>query len=91
MRPPSSHSLYVLILLFLLTLLGGCSTIKKHQYNDVVHPYGGTARALDQAGKVWHDYQYFGQFTLYAMDVPLCLVADTLVLPYDLYSSATYQ
>jgi uncharacterized protein YceK len=33
------------------------------------------------------DYDFYGQVALVALDIPLCVVADTLSLPYDAYQS----
>ncbi|WP_455203760.1 hypothetical protein [Kaarinaea lacus] len=65
----------------------GCSTI--HVHNDksisVPGPYVGTKRAIKKTEYYWNNYSFYGQPLYVAMDVPLCFVADTLVLPIDLY------
>ncbi len=79
--------------LFFLVLFGaisGCSTIQTHSGSQkYVYPYIGTAKAIAQAKKAWSDYDYYGEFYLYASDVPLCFIADTIILPYDLYRDWT--
>lgn len=69
------------ISLAFLVLLTGCSTIQSQTDGSQAKPYLGTSKAISKAKHVWHHYDYFGQFGLYAMDVPACLVADTLLLP----------
>jgi len=64
----------------------GCSTYIVHNDDSIVPgPYIGTKRAVNQTARHWRHYDYYGQVLVYAMDVPLCLIADTVVLPYDIY------
>ena len=75
------------ILVILLSgILAGCSTYIVHNDDSIIPgPYIGTKRAVIETGRHWKHYDYYGQVLVYAMDVPLCLIADTVVLPYDLY------
>lgn len=75
-------------LLLVFTQLGGCSSIRVHSDPDVVpSPYLGTKQALRNTEQYWHDYDFYGQVVLVALDIPLCVVTDTLLLPYDAYRS----
>ena len=68
----------------LLLSVSGCSTVKVHVYDhDILHPYLGTKTAVRGFFNSFTDYDYYGQPFLMAADVPLCLVADTLLFPYD--------
>ena len=70
------------------TLLSGCSTILVHSDQDITpEPYLGTKQAMRKTAQYWHDYDFYGQVVLAALDVPLSLTADTLMLPYDAYRS----
>ena len=84
----------ILIILLLLSSLplSGCSTIKMHSDDSITPgPYVGTKLAVTNTKRHWEHYDYYGQVFVYAMDVPLCLIADTIVLPYAIYnSSRTY-
>lgn len=69
---------------FAVLLLAGCSTIQVHStQSGGLHPYIGTKQAFKGFANSFIDYDYYGQPFLMAVDIPLCLVADTLVLPYD--------
>ena len=73
------------ISLFWLT---ACSTIQIHSDNSIIpSPYLGTKYAAIKTLRYWKNYDFYGQVVLVALDVPLCLVADTLLLPYDIYQS----
>lgn len=72
-------------LLVLISINSGCSTIQTVGIRNITHPYIGTSRAIKQAKKAWNNYDYYGEFGLYAADVPLCLFADTILVPYDFY------
>ncbi len=70
-------------------LLSGCSTIQIHSDQAVTPaPYVGTKQALNKTKRYWYEYDLYGQVTVAALDVPLCIVADTLMLPYDAYRSS---
>jgi len=66
-----------------LLLLAGCGTIQDLVEEQRV--YGGVRRDLE-----FRSFPHFGPFgndptfLLLAIDLPLCLVADTLLLPYTL-------
>ena len=75
-------------LLPVVILLSGCSTIQIHSDQAVTPaPYVGTKQALNKTKRYWHKYDLYGQVVVAALDVPLCMVADTLMLPYDAYRS----
>jgi uncharacterized protein YceK len=75
------------VLIFIL--LSGCSTIQVHSDPDITPgPYAGTKQALRHTKQYWHDYDFYGQVVFVAMDVPLSVVGDTLLLPYDAYESS---
>lgn len=66
-------------------LLAGCATIETHtDQSRETGPYVGTGHAIHRVKQWWNDYSYDGQVVFAMMDVPLCLIADTLLLPYDL-------
>ena len=71
--------------------LNGCSTIKLHADDSITPgPYVGTKHAIKNTQRHWQDYDYYGQVFVYATDVPLCLIADTIVLPYAIYNTYKY-
>ncbi len=81
-------SLNVAALVLAFTLLGGCSTIRVHSDPNVIPgPYVGTKQAVRKTTQYWYDYDYYGQVAMAALDIPLSLVADTLLLPYDAYQN----
>ncbi|MDJ0805923.1 MAG: YceK/YidQ family lipoprotein [Gammaproteobacteria bacterium] len=60
--------------------------MKVHSQPEITpRPYLGTSHAIETTLKSWTDYDYYGQVYLAVMDIPLCLVADTLLLPYALF------
>jgi uncharacterized protein YceK len=78
-------SLVPLLIIFILLPATGCSTIKVHARNhDILHPYLGTEQAVQGFYDSFSDYAIYNQATLMAIDIPLCLAADTIALPYDL-------
>jgi len=82
----ASRNLCALVLAFVL--LSGCSTIRVHSDPDVTPgPYVGTKQAVRKTTQYWYAYDYYGQVALAALDIPLSLVADTLLLPYDAYQT----
>jgi uncharacterized protein YceK len=84
----TSRNLKVCLLTILLSgsMTSACSTYIVHNDSSIIPaPYLGTKRAIRETGRHMEHYDYYGQVLLYLMDVPLCLIADTVVLPYDLY------
>lgn len=80
--------IFLPVILLSGSIVSGCSTYIVHTDASIIPgPYIGTKRAVRQTVRHWDHYDYYGQVFLYAMDIPLCLVADTVVLPYDLYRS----
>ncbi|TPW09179.1 MAG: hypothetical protein FD130_2628 [Halothiobacillaceae bacterium] len=78
----------LITLLFANFTLSGCATVQVHLgHEGKLSPYGGTRLALYKTQKAWSDYDFYGQVCLYAFDVPLSLVGDTVTLPYDLWHS----
>jgi len=78
----------MLLLLLSCSLFSGCSTIKMHSDDHITPgPYVGTKQAVVNTQRHWQHYDYYGQVFVYAMDVPLCLMADTILLPYAIYNS----
>ena len=83
-RKTVSRNGAALVLAF--SLLSGCSTIQVHSDPDVTPgPYVGTKQAVRKTRQYWYDFDYYGQVAMAALDIPLSLVADTLLLPYDAY------
>ena len=83
-----TNTLAGLLLLLGALLVSGCSTIKLHSDDNIAPgPYVGSKHAVKQTQRHWHHYDYYGQVFLYALDVPLCLIADTIVLPYAIYNT----
>lgn len=80
--------LTTLLLLLSGSLIGGCSTVKMYSDDSITPgPYVGTKKAIIDTKRHWQHYDYYGQVFVYAVDVPLCLIADTLILPYAVYNS----
>ncbi|MCU7937055.1 MAG: YceK/YidQ family lipoprotein [Candidatus Thiodiazotropha sp. (ex Dulcina madagascariensis)] len=78
----------ILAVLIFSFLMAGCSTLKVHLFeHEIVHPFVGTKTAVRQFGNSFTDFDYYGEQFLWAVDIPMCMVADTLLLPYDLYVS----
>jgi uncharacterized protein YceK len=74
----------ILITLLLVISTSGCSTINVHAVEKVpLHPYVGTKTAVNSFFSSFVDYDYYGQPFLMIIDVPFCIAADTLLLPYD--------
>ena len=77
---------YLLLTSCMVSVFSGCSTYIVHNDDNIIPgPYIGTKRAVKETARHWVHYDYYGQVLVYAMDVPLCLIADTVVLPFDLY------
>lgn len=82
----TNRDISALVLVF--SLLGGCSTVQVHSDPTVTPgPYLGTKQAVRKTKLSWYDYDYYGQVAVQALDVPLSMVADTLLLPYDVYQN----
>jgi len=74
------------IVFFLLSTITGCATIQLHSNNNApLQVYAGTQLAWQRTQKYWHHYDFYGQVAFFAMDVPLCAIADTVLLPVDIY------
>lgn len=81
LRNLSLHLLSVII-------LSGCSTVTVHMDDTITPaPYSGTNRAFHKAMKSLKEYEYYGEFFVRVIDVPMCLLTDTVILPLDLYNS----
>ena len=66
--------------------LVGCSTLQAHATKtQPLYPYAGTKSAITKFYKSFDDYQYYGQVYVKFIDIPLCLAADTILLPYGLF------
>ena len=69
--------------------LVGCSTLQAHATHATktqpLYPYAGTKSAISKFYKSFDDYQYYGQVYVKFIDIPLCLAADTILLPYGLF------
>ena len=74
-----------IVLSVLVLFMSGCSSIATHSQQETSVPYAGTKQAFKKAKKTWFDYDYYGQFTLYAIDVPFSFITDTLLYPIDAY------
>lgn len=51
-------------------------------------PYSGTSRATKKVLRSLKDFDYYGGFFIRVIDVPMCLIIDTVILPYDLYKNS---
>ena len=70
--------------------LAGCSTVQTHTLQpELAAPFSGTKLAYQKTARSTREFNLAGETWIYAFDVPLCLAADTLVLPYDIYLSVT--
>lgn len=70
-------------------ILPGCATIEIHSDPTAeLAPYAGTGHAVHRVTQWWNNYSYEGQVAFAISDVPLCLIADTFLLPYDLFQAA---
>lgn len=78
--PPAAASLVTVI------ALTGCSTIQTHTSGEqALHPYIGTSKAIEKTQRAWHHYDYYGEAAIYSSDILASFIADTLILPYDIY------
>ena len=74
------------LLCILVSTITGCATIQLHSNNDTpLQAYAGTQLAWQRTQKYWHHYDFYGQVVFFAMDVPLCAIADTVLLPVDIF------
>ena len=73
-----------LTLISLLPLaLWSCSTVETHTVQPSLSgPYSGTKLAWRKAARSTRDFATAGETWFYAVDIPLCVAADTLILPY---------
>ncbi len=69
----------------------GCSTMESHavKKNKSLYPYIGTKYAIESFYKSFDNYKYYGQPYIASIDIPLCIAADTILLPYDLFQYLT--
>lgn len=69
----------------MMLLLAGCSTVLVHLDEPAqLHPYKGSRTAIAEVARAWRDPLIPGEATVRAfVDVPLCIVADTVLLPVD--------
>jgi uncharacterized protein YceK len=68
-----------------VTALAGCSTVETHTLQpELAGPYSGTQLAWRKTAQSTRSFSAAGESWLYAFDVPLCVAADTLILPYYL-------
>ncbi|NQD36855.1 YceK/YidQ family lipoprotein [Permianibacter sp. IMCC34836] len=74
-------------MLLLVGVLGlsGCSTAYVHVAQPAeLHPYKGSQQAITEIGRSWGRPVVPGEVLVRsAVDLPLCLVADTVLLPID--------
>ncbi|MFV2061783.1 MAG: YceK/YidQ family lipoprotein [Gammaproteobacteria bacterium] len=81
------HKTIILILILIVSsyFLSGCSSIAVHSDKTITPPpYAGTKRATHYAIQSLDEYDYYGEFFIRAIDIPLSIIADTLLLPYDI-------
>ena len=75
-----------IIVVLLVAVLSGCSTIVVHSKKDATPPpYSGTKVALTTTKKLWYKYDFYGAVTLSVLDIPFSFMADTLLYPIDMY------
>jgi uncharacterized protein YceK len=80
----------ILVAILCGSSLVGCSTVKVYSDDSLTPgPYVGTKHAIKNTQRHWQHYDYYGQVFVYATDVPLCLIADTVLLPYAIYTYST--
>lgn len=73
-----------------LSAILGCSTAQVHiDDNYAPYPYAGTGLAMDKTVSSITDYDFFGETFVWLFDIPMCLIADTVLLPYDAYRVIT--
>ncbi len=65
-------------------LLTACSTAVVHvDQPNYLYPYKGTQLAVSEVGRSWTTPLIPGEVFVRAWDIPMCLVADTVLLPID--------
>ena len=70
----------------LLAACFGCATVETHTVDaSSAAPYSGTQRAYLKMKRSTSQFTTAGETWFYAADVPLSVLADTLMLPYDIY------
>ncbi len=75
-----------IVFLQMMFFLVACSTLQVHATKgQPLSPYAGTKSAMTKFYESFYDYQYYGQVYVKFIDIPLCLAADTVLLPYDLF------
>ncbi|MBL1277345.1 MAG: hypothetical protein COB30_014780 [Ectothiorhodospiraceae bacterium] len=75
----------IIVTSVLVLFMSGCSSIAMHSQQETPVPYAGTKQAFKKAKKTWFDYDYYGQFNFYAIDVPFSFITDTVLYPIDAY------
>jgi uncharacterized protein YceK len=64
----------------------GCSTVAVHTDKRIdPQPYLGTRLALKEVKRSWHAPRYYGEALIIVYDIPLSFLADTMLLPVDIY------
>lgn len=80
--------IYKILFLSIYIVLCGCSTIKTHssENHQEIRPYIGTSTALKKAEEAWNKEQVgSGLPDSNFLDVMASFIADTIIIPYDLY------
>lgn len=80
-----SKATKIIVMSVFVLSVGGCSSIAAHSKQKSPVPYAGTKSAIKQAKKTWFDYDFYGQFSIYAIDAPFSFIADTVMYPIDAY------
>jgi uncharacterized protein YceK len=76
----------ILILIVSSNTLSACSSIASHTDNSITPaPYLGTKRAVTHTTRSLDKYDYYGEFFIRAIDIPMSFIADTILIPYDMY------
>lgn len=78
-------SFMLLVLLLGILSLSACSTVYVHaNAPEQIYPYKGSQLAPHEVGRAWQDPIIPAEAPVRAMlDVPLCVVTDTVLLPVD--------
>ncbi len=78
------HVIQRLLLGMSALALTACSTAVVHvDQPHYLYPYKGTQRAVSEVGRSWSAPVIPGEVVVRAWDIPMCLVADTVLLPID--------
>lgn len=72
----------ILLLGYMLTLLGGCSSVMTHTGGGEKGVYPGTRTSVEHLGD---DAISWGYKPLIALDLPFTAVMDTVLLPWDIF------